>query len=240
MVLITFWVVSTRDELHKLAWVLAASIGYYGIKGGTFTILTGGSYKVWGPEGSFIADNNSLALAIIMVVPLFRYLQLHSVNRWVRRGCMAAMLLCVAAAVGSYSRGALLGLGAMGAFLWLKSPNKALLRHRQHRRRYRGLREHARKLVEPHEHDRHLQRGRLGDGAHQRLVDGLEPGAQPHPDRRRLRRLHAAICSPASRRIRSTSMRRTASISRCSASTASWGCSCSWRYSSPPGEAAAG
>ena len=37
------------------------------------------------------------------------------------------MLLCVAAAIGSYSRGALVGLGAMALFLWLKSPNKALL-----------------------------------------------------------------------------------------------------------------
>ena len=127
MVLIAFYLVGNRDELQKLTWVLAISIGFYGVKGGLFTVLTGGSYKVWGPDGTFIADNNSLALAIIMVVPLFRYLQLHSSNRWVSRGCALAMLLCVAAAVGSYSRGALVGLAAMALFLWLKSPNKALL-----------------------------------------------------------------------------------------------------------------
>jgi probable O-glycosylation ligase (exosortase A-associated) len=41
------------------------------------------------------------------------------------RGALAAaMVLCAIAAVGSQSRGALLGLAAMGAFLWLKSRNR--------------------------------------------------------------------------------------------------------------------
>ncbi|MDO8264620.1 MAG: putative O-glycosylation ligase, exosortase A system-associated [Gallionella sp.] len=126
MVLIAFFLVGNRDELHKLTWVLALSVGFYGIKGGLFTIATRGSYKVWGPDSSFISDNNTVALAIIMSVPLFRYLQLHSENLWIRRGCLAAMVLCTASAVGSYSRGALLALLAMAGFLWLKSRNKAM------------------------------------------------------------------------------------------------------------------
>ena len=36
---------------------------------------------MWGPEGSFIEDNNSLALATIMTVPLIRYLQLQTTKR---------------------------------------------------------------------------------------------------------------------------------------------------------------
>lgn len=127
MVLVTFYVVGKREELHLLAWVLAVSIGFFGVKGGVFTVAHGGSFKVWGPEGSFIEDNNAMALAIIMVVPLFRYLQLHSANKWIRRGCAAAMLLCVASSVGSYSRGALIALAAMALFLWGKSPNKAVV-----------------------------------------------------------------------------------------------------------------
>lgn len=126
MVLIALFLVGNRDELHKLTWVLTLSIGFYGVKGGLFTIASGGRHRVWGPEGTFIGDNNSLALAIIMAVPLFRYLQLHSNNAWVRRGCVAAMILCTASAVGSYSRGALLGVFAMATFLWFKSRNKAM------------------------------------------------------------------------------------------------------------------
>ncbi|MBK9705056.1 MAG: putative O-glycosylation ligase, exosortase A system-associated [Betaproteobacteria bacterium] len=77
-----------------------------------------------GPEGTFIEDNNTLALAVIMVVPLFRYLQLEYDNKWIKRGCIAAILLCMASALGSQSRGALLALGGMTFFLWAKSPGK--------------------------------------------------------------------------------------------------------------------
>ena len=39
------------------------SIGFYGLKGGIFTILTGGAQRVWGPPGGFIEGNNELAVA---------------------------------------------------------------------------------------------------------------------------------------------------------------------------------
>jgi probable O-glycosylation ligase (exosortase A-associated) len=47
-----------------------------------------------------------------------------SVNAWVRHGLTVAMLLCAFAALGSYSRGALLAIAAMCGFLWLKSQHK--------------------------------------------------------------------------------------------------------------------
>lgn len=127
MCLVALILVGNRDQVHKLTWVLALSVGFFGIKGGLFTVATGGGYRVWGPSGSFIEDNNALALAIIMVIPLFRYLQLQAVKPWVRRGYVAAMLLCFVAALGSYSRGALLAVLAMGVFLFLKSRKKALI-----------------------------------------------------------------------------------------------------------------
>lgn len=127
MVLAALLLVGTRDHLYKLTWVLALSVGFFGIKGGVFTIATGGSYRVWGPEGSFISDNNALALTTIMVVPLFRYLQLHTANAWAKRGCVMAMVLCMVSAIGSQSRGAFLAMAAMGAFLAIKSRKKGLI-----------------------------------------------------------------------------------------------------------------
>ena len=127
MVLVALLLVGERRQLHLMTWVLALSVGFYGIKGGLFTIATAGHYRVWGPQGSFIEDNNALALATIMTVPLFRYLQLQTENRWIRRGCLAAMVLCMASAVGSQSRGALLALAAMAILLWTKSRRKGLL-----------------------------------------------------------------------------------------------------------------
>jgi probable O-glycosylation ligase (exosortase A-associated) len=127
MVLIGLLLVGTREQLYKLTWVLALSVGFFGVKGGVFTIATGGGYRVWGPSGSFIEDNNAMALATIMTVPLFRYLQLQAKNAWVRRGSLLALLLCVVSALGSYSRGALLAIVAMGAFLFMKTRNKGLI-----------------------------------------------------------------------------------------------------------------
>jgi len=105
-------------------WVMALSIAFYGIKGGIFTIVNGGVYHVRGPEGSFIGGDNEMGLALIMTIPLLRYLQVTVRNIWLRGGLHAAMVLCAVATVGSQSRGALLGLVAMGTFLWLKSRNK--------------------------------------------------------------------------------------------------------------------
>ena len=124
MVLVSLLVVQRRRDLDWLVLVLVVSIGYYGIKGGVFTVLSGGSARVWGPEGSFIEDNNSLALATIMTVPLIRYLQLQSTRRWQRHLATVAMLLCMASAVGSQSRGAFLAIVMMSFFMWLKSRNK--------------------------------------------------------------------------------------------------------------------
>lgn len=124
MVLVSLLVVKRRRDLDWLVLVLVISIGYYGIKGGVFTVLSGGSARVWGPEGSFIEDNNSLALATIMTVPLIRYLQLQSTKKWQRWLAGGAMLLCMASAVGSQSRGAFLAIIAMSFFMWMKSRNK--------------------------------------------------------------------------------------------------------------------
>jgi len=126
MVLATFLVVGTRDEVDKLVAVLAGSVAFYGVKGGLFVLATGGSYKVFGPASSFIEDNNTMALALVMVVPLLRYLQIYARRLWARRLCLAAMVLCTISAVGSYSRGALLALGAMGLFLWIKGRNRGI------------------------------------------------------------------------------------------------------------------
>jgi probable O-glycosylation ligase (exosortase A-associated) len=124
LVLVTFLVVGTRDELHKLVWVLALSIGFYGIKGGLFVLATGGEHKVFGPMETFLGDNNHMALALVMCIPLLRYLQLQATKVWHRRAYLVALLLCTVSALGSYSRGALVALAAMGIFLWFKGKNR--------------------------------------------------------------------------------------------------------------------
>ncbi len=125
-VLLTLILINNRERLRQLIWVTAVSLGFYGVKGGIFSILTGGNYIVSGPFPSFIGDNNSLALALIMVLPLIRYLHLQEKQTWVRRALLVTMLLTALAIATSHSRGALLAGGAMAAYLWFKGPRKLM------------------------------------------------------------------------------------------------------------------
>jgi probable O-glycosylation ligase (exosortase A-associated) len=124
MTFVTLILINTRERLHAFVWAIALSIGFFGVKGGIFTLLSGGAYRVYGPASSFIGGNNELALALIMVVPLMRYLQLNSAHLAVRAGLGVAMFLSVVAAIGSYSRGALIAISAAAFFFWLKSRGK--------------------------------------------------------------------------------------------------------------------
>lgn len=124
MILMTFLLMKSRERLVQLVWVMAMSIAFFGIKGGVFTAATAGSYRVWGPAGSFVEGNNEIALALLMVVPLMRFLQLQVEKRWLKRALTVAMVLCALSIVGSWSRGALVGGAAMVLFFWMKSRHK--------------------------------------------------------------------------------------------------------------------
>lgn len=120
MIFVVMMLLYTRRHIIALVWVLVGSLGYYGVKGGAFTIATGGSYRVWGPADSFIEGNNEVALALIMAIPLMYFLRSLYAQRWVRHVFLLAMLLTAVAAVGSQSRGALLAIVAMVGLFWLR------------------------------------------------------------------------------------------------------------------------
>lgn len=115
---------TNRERVHQFVWVIALSLAFYGVKGGIFTIVHGGEFHVEGPAGTFIGGNNELALALVMTIPLLRYLQLQASNKVIRMGLAAIMLLTAIAAIGSQSRGALLALSITGVIFWLKGRNK--------------------------------------------------------------------------------------------------------------------
>ena len=121
MVLVTLMLVNTRLRMHWLVWIIVISIGFYGLKGGMFTLLKGGKFNVLGPPGSFIADNNALALALCMVLPLMRYLQMHAQKKLVYICLTITMILTGIAVLGTYSRGGLIGLAVVSGALFLKS-----------------------------------------------------------------------------------------------------------------------
>jgi putative inorganic carbon (hco3(-)) transporter len=123
MIFVALTVFSERRHVETLIWIMVISLGFYGVKGGIFTLLKGGAERVLGP-GGFIEGNNELALALVMTIPLMRYLQLQSRNIWTRNAFWGVMALTAIAALGTHSRGGMLATVAMGGFLWIKSPKK--------------------------------------------------------------------------------------------------------------------
>jgi len=124
MTFVTTCIVRSSERIHQLVWAIVISIGVYGIKGGVFAILTGGHYRIYGPEETFIEDNNSLALALIMILPLMQYLRVYTASRWIRLGLVTSMGLTIVSILISYSRGALVGLTLTLAYFWLKSRHR--------------------------------------------------------------------------------------------------------------------
>ena len=110
-----------KSRIHAMIWILAVSIGYYGVLGGAFTIVTGGKYLVVGPEKSMIGDNNHLGLALCTVIPLCNYLRMQSRSWLICVGLILCMALSTVAIFGTHSRGALIAFGVMCLLFVFKS-----------------------------------------------------------------------------------------------------------------------
>lgn len=121
MIFVTLMLIRGREQIDWLIWVVTFSVGFYGIKGGIWTVLHGGGGRVWGPPGSMIEGNNELAVALLMLLPMMFYLYQTAARKIVRIGLMISMASTGFAVLGSQSRGALLGLCAIAFFLAIKS-----------------------------------------------------------------------------------------------------------------------
>lgn len=122
--LVTAALVTDKYRVQALLWVMVISLGFYGVKGGGFTLLTAGSARVLGPPSTMIEDNNHLAAGLLVTLPIMNYLRMQAAHRIVRIGLLLGMVLTLFSVVGSYSRGALLGLAAVSFVLWFRSSNK--------------------------------------------------------------------------------------------------------------------
>ena len=127
MIFVTLSLMRTRERLQLLVWVIVISLGFYGIKTGLFTLMTGGGSRVYGPGGSMLEENNAFGVGMLMVIPLMRYLQMTTPSRWVFFGLAGAMVLTVVAVLATYSRGALIGLAILAGYFWWQSRRKVVI-----------------------------------------------------------------------------------------------------------------
>src|SRR5436305_13899746 len=62
VVFLAFFIAKTSARIDALIWTIAISLGFYGVKGGLFMLVCGGSFYVIRSEGCMIGDTNNLAV----------------------------------------------------------------------------------------------------------------------------------------------------------------------------------
>jgi probable O-glycosylation ligase (exosortase A-associated) len=115
-----------RERVNWLIIVITGSIGFYSLKGGIFTITTGGIYRVSGPSQSFIEGNTELGFACTVILPLVFYLFTIAKHKLIKLCLIIAILLSIIGIIGTYSRGAFLALGILCIYFWWISRRKLI------------------------------------------------------------------------------------------------------------------
>lgn len=110
-----------RMQIHAMALIVCLAMGIHGSLEGLKYIASMGDHKV---ESSSLGDNNYLALGTLMVMPLLAYLYSYSASWLLRLTFAGALLTCFVGVIATASRGGLIGLLVLGAFLFLRSRRK--------------------------------------------------------------------------------------------------------------------
>ena len=127
MAILATMVIYGRDRIRWLLTVIALSVGYYGIKGGIWVLLTGGVNSVEGPEGGFMSMGNGIGIGLLMVVPIMLALVREYPHKW-QRWCFGLSAgLSTLSIVFTYSRGAMMGLAVLASFMFVRSKRKTLI-----------------------------------------------------------------------------------------------------------------
>lgn len=127
MTVVAIGVVSTWQRLRIFMLVIAGCLGILVAKAIPFMILTGGTFRLYGPPGSSLADNNDFGLALNMTIPLLFFLGRTDPHPRIRKISMFLFFATIPGVLFTYSRGALIGLAVVLFFILMRSHQKILL-----------------------------------------------------------------------------------------------------------------
>ncbi|MCA8941410.1 MAG: putative O-glycosylation ligase, exosortase A system-associated [Planctomycetes bacterium] len=106
--LFTIGQVDTKQRLRAVLWIIALSLGFYGVKGGLWGVMTGGVIKQ-GP-GGMMGDNNDFALAMVMNLPILFYMSSLETNRILKLVVKAMFFFSCVTILLTHSRGGFLSM----------------------------------------------------------------------------------------------------------------------------------
>jgi probable O-glycosylation ligase (exosortase A-associated) len=111
-----------RRRLVWTMWALCIAIGYTSAVEGLEYVTSAGGHQILGSTG--IGDNNSVALAVLIIIPFLYYLLTYSPVRITRIAVIALIATSVVTVIGTGSRGGFVGLLILGGALVLRSKHK--------------------------------------------------------------------------------------------------------------------
>jgi len=114
--LFTTGIVSTRERLRLLLWVIALSFGFFGLKAGLVGILSLGQQQILQGPGGMLKDNNDFALGLAMGIPMMWHIASSEKRVALRRLFLILVPMTALTIMMTHSRGGFLALGA-GAFV---------------------------------------------------------------------------------------------------------------------------
>ncbi len=114
----------SRHRIQMTVNVYCISVGFTAMVEGLEYIVSAGGHKILG-TGS-LGDNNSIALAVLMIIPMLWFMMTYTALRQVRLILTAVIVVSVFTVIGSFSRGGFVGLVVLGGFLILNSRKKGL------------------------------------------------------------------------------------------------------------------
>jgi probable O-glycosylation ligase (exosortase A-associated) len=114
-------VTSARRLLGVVAALVAAHLFLIGM---TPDIVLNTEVRTYIAGGTFLGDGNDFSASLCILIPMTILLALTVKRRWLALTVWIVVVIFILAIVGSQSRGATLGLAAVGAFLWLFSKRK--------------------------------------------------------------------------------------------------------------------
>ncbi len=122
LALLTSGLVTTLARCRTILWAIVGALGFLAVKGTVWSLARGG--EIIGGPGGMIGDNNSLATAFVMMLPLAFALARTEEQRMLRRGAQAIVVFAFAAIVFTFSRGGFLGLIAVIGVMWIGAERK--------------------------------------------------------------------------------------------------------------------
>ncbi len=120
-------IVDSWARFRTLILVVCGSIGLLVVKALPFMLLTSGEFRVYGPRGSMLADNNDFGLALNMTLPMFFFMARVDPKPRIRKVMTFLFFATIPSIFFTYSRGALIGFAVILTYMILKLRQRFVL-----------------------------------------------------------------------------------------------------------------